>query len=118
MMHLGDDDAPPEVERQPGLREETLREIIKKRRTYPHEAVSMATELLELRARLNNPAASLGVMPDVFEEASRKVWRNLPADEVKAAHHLASLLEDAFPWGTTYPGDRFWLTVHRLLEDF
>jgi hypothetical protein len=102
-----------EVERQPGLREETLREIIKKRRTYPHEAVSMATELLELRARLNNPAASMGVMP-----AGRRPWRSPTADEVKAAHHLASLLKDAFPWGTTYPGDRFWLTVHRLLEDF
>jgi hypothetical protein len=34
-----------EVERQPGLREEALREIIKKRRTYPHEAVWLAEDL-------------------------------------------------------------------------
>lgn len=96
-----------ERERQPGLREEALRDILKKRHAYPHEVVAMATELLELRAILN-----LG--PSAEEAPEEKViYSQYHREQAKqAADHIGE-----FPWRGSKQGYAYWDKVYDNLRE-
>lgn len=100
------------VEREPGLRETTLREIIKKRHAYPNEAVAMAAELIELRHRLNagiqqdNGSGTTLFVPD-YEKVKGRFDPLTPKGK-QIMLDMASSLDMQFVWDDLYPGYDFW----------
>lgn len=68
------------------LREEDVRDILKTRRTYAHEAVALAEEVLELRAQRGDSTA-----PPV---------------------RVAQMLMDTVDWGETPQGYDYWCEVY------
>lgn len=92
----------PEVilatEREAGLREQTLREMRRKRHAYGHEVVALVDEVLALRAERDSklPAAAL----------SR-------ADRVR---EMARLIDSTMYWDKTPQGHRFWENVKDQLQ--
>lgn len=91
-----------ERERAPGLSEETIKSILKDKRAYPHEVVSMAKEILELRTMLN--AAPKLQYPDAEKTIFTKYHKE-QAD--KAAIHVGE-----FPWRGTPQGYPYWNRVY------
>lgn len=104
-------DATAAPEPKPGLREETLHEMRKKRHAYPHEVVALVDEVLELRAKLNTPRSAL---ESYFPFPGN--YGHINDQHREAAQRLAELLERAFEWSYSRQGRDYWFDVHDQLE--